>query len=201
MLIYTLDDNGVKPLKFFELPGALMQAKIFSEKMILLTSKPFTSASAQQLVRKHGEAIEVMPYVTSGLKYGLATGTNTTFAKCQDISYQLDGEAGLSMITAFSLNLNAIEKAPEISYYLGRVEEIGFGQDFLFFGKNLSNQSLSCSDCSHMSSGDQRLLLQRFAIDPKIHQSQSAIFDGKLLEHGSFIITGNTLHLITKQES
>lgn len=133
MLIYTLDDNGVKPLKFFELPGALMQAKIFSEKMILLTSNPFSSVSAQQLVRQHGEAIEVMPYVTSGLKYGLATGTTTTFAKCQDIAHQLEGAAGLSMITALSINLNAIEKAPEISYYLGRVEEIGFGQDFLFF--------------------------------------------------------------------
>ncbi|MDO4713470.1 MAG: hypothetical protein Q4B28_02195 [bacterium] len=123
-------------------------------------------------------------------------------ASCQKIQHQLipGNKHQWTILAHFALN--ALDKAPEIAYYLGNFEHLEVSQDYFFLLQAVGQQAIECKNCSWVATGAEQVsVLQRFAFEPKIHQQHSAVLTGLPTSGKSFLSQGNRIKVMTVLKS
>lgn len=199
LLIYSRNGTAFKPFKYFKFTGTLGTFVIIQDKLVFMTREAITQQALNELIQKHGEAPNSFPQVFAGLKYGLDSLQALFPASCQKINHQLIPGIPHYWTTLAIFPLNALDKSPEINYYLGNFDHLSFGRDYFYLLQDIgSTQALDCKNCTFQSTGsEQRSLIQRFAFDPKIHQQYSAMLSGSPLDGKSMLSDGNRLKVAT----
>ncbi|RKW25488.1 hypothetical protein D8B45_00490 [Candidatus Gracilibacteria bacterium] len=199
--IYTIEDKSFKPLKYYKMSGPFKQAQLVGDKFYLITQKQTTKDSLEALLKANGEDNNFFPKLEQAIKYGLKT-TIISQATCQKIAHNItDGE--LPNLTSLAIfNLNSLDTEPEIKHFLGQLNHIAIGPEYLYFLKPHNNTDITCKNCSQKAEGSgEKTLIQGFSLDPKLYQSNNAILSGTLLSSKNYLTEDFKLEIPLYQTS
>ena len=196
VLWYQIQNDKIKNIKSLTFSAPIQTITTMNQKLLILSQTWLTRNQLSKLA-KHQKTEELHTLLVAN-NFLSTSGTNIT-PSCKEIQHQLltGHSPNLNTITIF--DLDALEKAPEISYYLGNISQIFFWQDYLFFAKNLNNLSFECQNCISHASGGQTTLLQRFTLEPRLHPTENALLSGHLLSFSPNTI--NSPNLLLAQNS
>ena len=195
VLRYQIQNDKIKNIKNLTFSTPIQTISTMNQKLLILSQTWFTRNELSKLA-KH-QAVENLPTlnITENV---LSTGL-TLSPSCKDLQYQLLTGFSPKFTSISIFDLDAPEKAPELDYYLGNIDQLFFGQDYLFFAKNLKNQTFNCENCISSASGSQTTLLQRFTLEPRLHLTENALLSGNLLSFSQKSI--NTPNILLVQNS
>lgn len=178
ILRYQIQNDKINNIKNLTFSAPVLTISTMNQKLLILTQTWFSRNDLAKLA-KHQKA-ENLHTLTLNNDLLSETWTNLT-PSCKDIQTQFLTGIIPSLTTLTIFDLDAIEKTPEINYYLWNISQIFFGQDYLFFAKNLDKQAINCKDCISTAEGKQTTLLQRFTLEPRLHLTENALLSGHLV--------------------
>ena len=195
VLRYQIQNDKIKNIKNLTFSAPIQTISTMNQKLLILSQTWFTRNELSKLA-KH-QAVENLPTLNIA-ENALSTGL-TLSPSCKDIQYQLLTGFSPKFTSISIFDLDTPKKAPELNYYLGNIDQLFFGQDYLFFAKNLKNQIFNCENCISSASWSQTTLLQRFTLEPRLHPTENALLSGNLLSFSQKSI--NTPNILLVQNS
>lgn len=178
ILRYQINWKSIKKIKKLTFSSPVIAIRTMHQKILVLT-KTFPSKTDLIQIAKNQKPqslftldIDVDPKLGSG---------SSLSPTCKQLQYGLLSEKSPQLLTISIFDQDAIDKTPEINYYLWDVEQIFFGQDYIFFANNLKNQEINCKDCIHTASWGHIVLIQKHTLEPRLHQSEKALLNWELL--------------------
>lgn len=177
-LLYKIENDKIKIVKSLTFSSPLIAIRSTAEKILFITEKQLTTSDLKSLLKD--QKTEKLTKLTLSPEYQLGTWETLT-PTCKQIQHLLNENTLPQLITITLFDLHAPEKTPEINYYLWSPELLHTEPDYLFMGTNLKNQTIDCKNCISNASGNNTALIQRFALQPRLYQTESAILSWEII--------------------
>lgn len=182
VLRYHITWTKLKKIKNLTFSTPVIAIRAMQQKLLFLSEQSLSKAQLIELSKNQ----KAQSLFTLNIDQDEETNTGSSLSpSCKQIQYGIFASSTPQLLTITIFDQEAIDKIPETNYYLWSIDQLFFGQDYLFFAKNLKNSEINCKNCITNSSGNQTILIQRHTLEPRLHQSESAILSWELLSMSS----------------
>lgn len=186
ILIYTIDKTKILPFKTFQISGTIKAIHQAKENLFFLLEKKLEKADLQRLIKQQGESPDLLPTVHTSTSYGLKNQLLDQ-AQCKKISYNFSNPKQTSFFTLIQLQTNALEQTPKINYFLGNLQEVSFGENYLYFLSSDENKNTTS--------------IARFFRDPKLTLEKTETQTGTLFAANSTMSIWDELNSMLKNRN